>query len=75
MNTKSTDEEVIVVDDFIKPINPGQTFNIYKDDHLTQIQHKGTCVDVVDHFDKGKDPVDFHIVHRIGPDGSIKMDY
>lgn len=60
--------------DPIKPLNPGQTQNIFRDDHLTQVQHKGDRVDVVDHFDKGQNPQDLHIIHRIGPDGSIETD-
>ena len=60
----------------MKPLNPGQTMNIYDSGHLTQIQHKNDHIDIVDHFDKGKDPIaDFHIIHRIGPDGNIKFDY
>lgn len=56
----------------IKPLNPGSTHNIYKDGHLTQIQHKRTHIDIVDHFDKDNEKsVDHHIVHRIGPDGKI----
>ncbi len=58
----------------IKPINPGQTFNIGSPDHLTQIQHKKDRVDIVDHFDKGKNPVDYHIIHSINKDGSIDTD-
>lgn len=58
----------------IKPINPGQTFNIFKNDHLTQIQHKIDHVDIVDHFDKGDDPVDVHIIHRIDRFGNINID-
>lgn len=57
----------------ISPINPGQTFNIGSLDHLTQIQHKGSFVDIVDHCDHGD--TDFHIRHRIGPDGSIEIDW
>ena len=54
-----------------KPVNPGQTFNIGSSDHLSQIQHKGDRVDIVDHMDKGKDPVDVHIITSINKDGSI----
>ncbi len=59
----------------IKPINPGKTFNIGSSDHLTQIQHKGKYIDIVDHFDKGNDPIDFHIITKINPDGSINTEY
>lgn len=59
--------------DNIKPLNPGQTMNIGSPGHLTQIQHKGTDVDIVDHCHHGS-PEEFHIVHKIGPDGSIKSD-
>lgn len=55
----------------IKPLNPGQTMNIGSPDHLTQIQHRGDCVKIVDHFDKGLYPVDFHIITKIGPNGKI----
>lgn len=58
--------------DFLKPVNPGQTFNIGTQDHLTQVQHKGFRVDIVDHLDKGPNPVDVHIVTQIGPGGSIQ---
>ena len=54
-----------------KPVNPGQTFNIGSSDHLSQIQHKGDRVDIVDHMDKGNDPVDVHIITSINKDGSI----
>lgn len=59
----------------IKPLNPGQTMSIGTPDHLTQIQHKGNRVDVVDHFDHGKNPVDCHIVTTIGPDGKIDSNF
>ncbi len=61
--------------DEIKPVNPGQTMNIGSTDHLTQIQHKGDEVQIVDHFDHGPDPVDAHIVTKIGPKGNIDMDW
>ncbi len=63
-----------VMDELIEPINPGQTFNIGTPDHLTQIQHKGPHVDVVDHFDKGPDQVPIHIVTCINRDGTIDVD-
>lgn len=56
------------------PLNPGQTHNIGSSDHLTQIQHKGDRVDIVDHFDHGPNPVDAHIITSVGPDGSINTD-
>jgi len=59
----------------IKPLNPGQTHNIGTPDHLTQIQHKGTHVDIVDHMDRGPNAVNAHIVTRIGPGGSIKTNF
>ncbi len=55
-------------------IGPGQTINIGTPDHLTQIQHRGDHVDIVDHFDHGKDGVPAHIVTSIGHDGSIDTD-
>lgn len=59
----------------IKSINPGQTLNIGRFDHLTQIQHRGNRVDIVDHFDKGPYPVDFHIIHHIDKKGKIDIDF
>lgn len=60
--------------DYSKIINPGGTINIGSLDHLTQIQHKKSYVDIVDHFDKGDSPVPFHSVVRIKSDGSMKFD-
>lgn len=54
------------------PIRSGQTFNIGSPGWLTQVQNKGDHVDVVDHADHSDMPV--HIVHKIGRDGSVKMD-
>ena len=59
----------------IRPLNPGQTMNIGTSDHLTQVQHKGGRVDIVDHFDKGKSPVDAHIVHTVDKAGNIKSNW
>lgn len=64
----------------IRPLNPGHTFNIGSIEHLTQIQHKGNRVEIVDHVDQGpgreQAPVPFplHFVHRIGKDGKIEFD-
>lgn len=58
----------------LAPLNPGQTMNIYENDHLTQVQHKGNCVEVVDHFDHGPSPLDLHIVTRINGAGEIDVD-
>ncbi|MFH1461089.1 MAG: hypothetical protein ABIF84_01575 [Patescibacteria group bacterium] len=59
----------------MKPIGPGQTFNIGTPDHLTQIQHKGDRVDIVDHFDHGPDPVDLHIITKVRKDEKIDFDW
>lgn len=58
----------------LAPINPGQTFNIFQNGHLTQVQHHGYGVDVVDHFDHGPQPLPCHIVHHIGPNGDVDLD-
>ena len=58
-----------------KPVNPGQTYNIYKQDHLTQVQHKVDRIEIVDHFDHGVKPVDFHIVTKVDKFGNINTDY
>jgi len=57
----------------IRPINPGRTLNIGSPDHLTQIQHKGNRVDIVDHLDHGSDGVKAHIVNTVTPDGKIRQ--
>ena len=51
--------------------NPGQNINIGSKDHLTQIQHKKDCVEIVDHFDKGDRPAPIHTVVRINSNGGI----
>jgi hypothetical protein len=50
-------------------VSPGQTMNIGSADHLTQIQHKGDRVEIVDHFDH--DSIPFHLVTRVTRDGSV----
>jgi len=51
-----------------------KTVNIGSKDHLTQVQVKSDPprVDIVDHFDKGPNPVPAHVVTTVGPDGQIK---
>jgi hypothetical protein len=61
--------------DDIKPINPGQTFNIGSSDSLIQVQHKGNRVEIVTHLDKGFKPVDCHFVTTINKDGKISSKY
>ena len=56
-------------------ISPGQSINIGSSDHLTQIQHKGDRVDIVDHFDKGPDSLPVHIITTVEADGTISTDY
>ena len=55
----------------LRPVNPGQTFNIGSQDHLTQIQHKVDRVEIVDHFDKGSSPVDLHLITTVLPNEKI----
>lgn len=57
-----------------EPLNPGSTFNIGSPNHLTQVQHKFNQVEIVDHFDKGPDPIDLHIVTTINKRGEIDTD-
>ena len=52
-------------------VNSGQTFNIGSKDHLTQVQHKGDRVDIVDHMDHGRNPVDVHIITSVDRNGNI----
>lgn len=70
-----TRKEVRRMNDFLKPLNPGETMNIGTPDHLTQIQHKITQIDIVDHFDHGPSPIDAHVVTTILPNGTIKSNY
>ena len=58
----------------IKPINPGRTFNIFTDGHLTQTQHKGDRVEVVDHFGHETIPVPGHIKTSIDRDGNTNTE-
>jgi len=60
-------------DDPIVPINPGQTDNFGSPDWLTQVQHKGDRVDIVDHVDHDSMPV--HIVTSVDKDGRIDSDF
>ena len=59
----------------IRPLNPGQTERIFQGNSLTQIQHKGDRVDIVDHLDKGCDPVDVHIVTHVDGHGNMSFDW
>lgn len=59
------------MDDRINLVNPGRIVNIWNGDSLTQVQHKGDRVEIVDHMDKGNDPVPVHFVTRVDKDGSI----
>jgi hypothetical protein len=52
-----------------------KTVNIGTPDHLTQVQVKPDRVDIVDHFDKGPNPVPVHVVTTVGPDGQTKTNY
>jgi hypothetical protein len=51
--------------------DPIRTTNIGSPDHLTQVQEFGDRVEIVDHFDHGLKPVDLHLIHTVGADGSI----
>lgn len=53
----------------MRPLNPGQTFNIGNPSWLTQVQHKGDRVEIVDHADHGG--MSGHIVTTVGLDGKI----
>lgn len=57
-------------DEGLGSVNPfGSPQNIGTPDWLTQVQHKGAQVDIVDHADHDGMPA--HVIHTIGPDGSI----
>jgi hypothetical protein len=58
----------------MRPLNPGQTMNIGAPDHLSQVQHKGDRVEIVDHMDHGRDPVPVHIVTTVDRQGRIDTD-
>ena len=74
LQKKHNKRRTVIMSD-LKQLKPGQTMNIGSSDHLTQIQHKINRVDIVDHFDHGIKPVNFHVVHSITSDGKIKSDY
>ena len=59
--------------DNIRSINPGSTHNIGSKDHLTQIQHKGDHVDIVDHTLHDQ-PFHPHIVTHVDKDGNVGTD-
>lgn len=48
---------------------PGQQVNIGSSDWLTQVQHKGDRVDIVDHADHDGMPA--HVVTSVDRDGNI----
>jgi hypothetical protein len=59
-----------------KPLNPGETQHIWSPpDHLTQVQHRIDRIDIVDHFDHGRDAVDYHHIMHIDKDGNLDIDY
>ena len=55
------------------PLNPNDTMNIYDNNHLTQIQHKGDHIDIVDHHNEidKKYP---HTITSIDRDGNIDIE-
>lgn len=60
--------------DDIKPVNPGQTHNIYKDGNLSQTQHKGDRVDIVDHVHEPKESGP-HVITTVDKKGNIDSDF
>ncbi len=56
--------------------NRGTTVNDYDKESgtLTQIQTHDQGADIVTHFDKGDDPVDYHEVTEIDSEGNVKED-
>ncbi len=59
----------------VKPLNPGSTHNIGSAEHLTQVQHKGDHVDIVDHFDHGSKPVPAHVVTQVDGSGNVNSGF
>lgn len=55
-------------------LNKGETMNLWNGDSLTQIQNKGEEIVIVDHFDKGDDPVPVHTVTTIDKEGNIRSE-
>lgn len=53
-------------------INPGKTVHIGSPNHLSQMQHKGDRVDIVNHFDHDGLPV--HSVMHVDSSGTITDD-
>jgi hypothetical protein len=47
--------------------------NIGAPDHLSQVQHKGDRVEIVDHMDHGRDPVPVHVVATVDRRGRIDV--
>jgi hypothetical protein len=56
------------------PLNPGQTHNIFNDGHLSQTQHKGTHVDIVDHT-HGPGEKGPHVITTVDRNGGIDIDF
>jgi len=58
------------MNDSIDSIGPGDTMDIFGDNHLTQVQHKGTRIDIVDHHKElGHDHP--HTVTSVDRDGNM----
>ncbi len=58
----------------MKPLNPGKTMKIGSPSWLTQIQHKGDHIDIVDHAHKTPGIPNLHIITSIDKDGKITTD-